>query len=296
MKGLKQTAITLPRFSSDYCLCAQQPGPDGGAAYFGVADMIGHPGILRRGQYMNKSERLVRMRLLEEKPDSLAAVDQMITHELARQNPQIRAVCALSENAMGYCLCAAAFYQRTFRIHWLGDCRAYHLRREHSAGEVRYEVRILTQDQNMLHRTLAEKGELVFLRNELQDLSKKLDCFLGYEDDETVQRTLIGQQVGAELGPDDCLLLMTDGLYMPLVRALLDLTHFKISLKDYYLEDWLSRFLLQTENDRNPGAAARWPELVKALVDAVRKYTRRRPEYRDDIAVLGIYPERDGLA
>jgi hypothetical protein len=144
-------------------------------------------------------------------------------------------------------------------------------------------VTVLTRDQNGMQHLLDERASSILFRSEMLELGRQLDCFLGVSDDDLVPRTLEAQDVRVTLDARSCLLMCTDGLYLPLVRARLEERNFDLTADAYYLASWLEEFLSSP-----PLAGRPWAEAIEALIDASLREGRKRRRYRDDIAVVGV--------
>jgi len=277
---------TLPRGSSDYGLAAVHAADGHMSGIYAVTDLIGHPIMLRFGKYMTAVQRDFQELLRRAPPGDLDALTTAVAREIAARNARIRELRAVkSRGAFGFCLCLAVVCDDACRIFQLGDARAYALRRRADPGGTPGVVP-LTSDQNQIQRLLVERrGEMVLFRNELVELSKQLECYWGHPDDATVRRTL---EVAAAAPPlplpaGDALLMMTDGLYLPLVRRRMDATNFRLTPEDYYLAPWFAEWFAARAADAAPPD---WTALKDDLLRDTETWCRRKPRYRDDIAVL----------
>ena len=298
---LEYCQFTHPRRSSDFCLRAPSPAkPEGSVAVYGVSDMIGHPTGLRWRNYMKAMQKQLVRRMRDKPPNSLDEVDAILREELAWHSTQISRIRSRHDDeAFGFCVCMAAVCGRECEVQWLGDCRCYHVRRlpkdrTRPEDAMTVEVRCLTQDQNRLGDIMQEKEEFTVFQSETLELSKHLGCFLGIHDDDRVARTLVTSRARLTLAPGECLLLATDGFYMPNIRSLMDSTNFSLTRRGYYLEDWFAQLLTQADRRIPAGEPEYWPEMITYLIDRTLRLPCRRHQYRDDIAVMGLFaPEND---
>lgn len=257
----------------------------------GVTDMIGRPSGLRWRNYMKTAVRLIQKEFLSATPDSLEDRAAFLRNQLLHHGRMIREI-ALSHDrtAFGFCFAGAAVSGSRCRIHWLGDCRAYRLRRTPGNPTV-WDCLALTRDHNALDVMIRAEGERTLFRNEMQELSRNLGGFLGMEE-EPARAELDRQQVEVELGPEDCLLMVSDGVHGPLLRVGLDRTRDRLDLQGLYLDPLLKDWLASQPETDDP--VVDWEPMIQALVRDVELYVRRHPDCRDDIAVAGYHPEPPG--
>jgi len=230
----------------------------------------------------------MRARLQAANPRSASAHHALLAELLAEHNEYLSRVRTRhDQTAFGFCVCYASVFNRSCRIHWLGDCRAYLLSAEQGAGRRSFRVRVLTRDHNGLEAFLrGREGRTAFFRNELAERSRRLEFFLGAGKEAGVRSVLAEQAVDFELAHGDCLLLVTDGFFMPLLRDVLAVSE-GLSVADLYLEDQLARMLAHSAGDRSD--ALLWPEWISGLTREIHRASGRYPDYRDDIALLGLY-------
>lgn len=285
--------FTHPKRSSDFCIRAAAPKTDGVTpTVFGVADMIGHPTGLRWRNYMHVFERQMSRALRAAPPRNPEELHRIVLDQLAWQSAQIhRFRSAHDRGAFGFCVCMAEAFGRLVRVAWLGDCRAYLLRRHGNGPDApaSFEVRCLTEDHNELTPLLRAEEETVLFKHELVERSKRLSRFLGIEDDAAVRETLEQSHTDLELGPGECLILLTDGIYMPHVRQLVEGANDRFTADRYRLESWLAGTLEKADARIPDGEANYWQELVTILLEMTLDHTKRNRRRRDDMALTGLY-------
>ncbi len=285
---LEYFTFTYPWRSSDYCVQAVCPPK----ALFGVSDMVGHPHGLRWRNYMRVLNRYIGRLLSHHPATDLAGLQELLTEHLLWHDRQIFAFRQLHDQAaFGFCVLFAFFDGTAGRIQWLGDCRAYRITRGPIAADGRraFRVRCLTRDHNELAEAVAREGELVLFRDELMERSKRLGAFLGMGDSQHNRNVLVRSVSIDPLTPDDCVILMTDGIYIPHLRASLDGINFRVNRDRLYLESWFAHMLTEADLRLPPDEPNYWPELATILVEETIKLVRRRRHYRDDMALTGIY-------
>ena len=281
--------FTYPRRSSDFCLRAAR-GP---AAVFGVADMIGHRRGLRWRNYMHVMNRQLGHALRSEATRDVATLTDAVREQLMWHSRQIHNFRVTHDKAaFGFCLAMAALHGSDCRVFWLGDCRAYRVRRgdvDPSSGDRRFEVTCLTHDHNALGESVDREGGFTLFQNEMVEQSKRLGAFLGLDNDDRIAGILRDAVTPVALTPDDCLFLMTDGVYMPHLRAQMDAANFRLSRSTYYLETWFQNLLIAADRRIPAGEANYWPEIGTILVEETLRHTAKRRQYLDDMAVTGVY-------
>lgn len=282
--NLEVLTFTHPRRSSDYCLEVEASDFGCPARIYAACDMIGRPSVLYWGNYMRRVERDLQAAVDAERPRDLDGLLRIVRRVLRHHNELVRAIRTRHDrSAFGFCLALAAIYGEETRIHWLGDCRAYEVRN----GVFRH----LTQDQNKLHVAVMKSGDepLVLFRSEIQELSRHLEGFLGMYDEAAMDALLDAQSAGIALQPGAALLLASDGLYMPMVRERMEATNYRLTAEELYAEKTMAAVWAQ--GDRLPAGdeAERWMNRASALVSRAVENGRRRPRYRDDIAMLLAY-------
>lgn len=288
---LEALTFTHPRRSSDYCLEVEAADPACPARIYAACDMIGRPSVLFWGNYMKRVERDLQAAVDAERPGNLEAVVRIARRALRRHNELVRAIRTRHDrSAFGFCLALAAIHGAEARVHWLGDCRAYEIRNG--------AFRCLTRDQNKLQAAVAAAGDqpLVLFRSDIQELSRHLEGFLGMYDEAAMDALLDAQSARMTLAPGAALMLVSDGLYMPMVRERMEATNYRLSLADLYAEEILGA--LWAQSDRAPAAdeADRWMQRASAIVTNAVRIGRRRRHYRDGIAMLLAYVPEDRRA
>ena len=287
--AIEYFTFTYPRRSSDFCLRAvREP-----CAVFGVTDMIGHPRGLRWRNYMQVMNRHLGTMLRSVSPADLDALTSALSQQLLWHSRQIHDFRIVHDRAaFGFCLAMAAIHGSACRVMWLGDCRAYRIRRgdrDPATGERAFEVTCLTHDHNALGESVGREGGMVLFRSEMIEQSKRLGAFLGIEDDDLFGSLLRETVTVPALTPDDCLILITDGIYMPHLRAQMDASNFRLSRETYYLESWFRNLFTAADRRIPEDEFNYWPEMATILVEETLRHAGRRKQYLDDMAVTGIY-------
>jgi len=281
--------FTYPRRSSDFCLRAEH----GARAVFGVADMIGHPQGLRWRNYMHVMNRHLGESIASTRTDDIGALVEEVCGHLLWHSRQIHNLrVAHDKAAFGFCLAMAVMIGSECRVLSLGDCRAYRIRRGGigpASGERQFEVRCMTRDHNALGDVVAREGVLTLFQTEMVEQTKRLGAFLGLDNDDLVARILHDAVVPVDLTPDDCLLLVTDGIYMPHLRAQMDSANFRLTRDMLYLEPWFEHVMRGADRRIPEGEFNYWPEMATILVEETLRHAGRRRQYLDDMAVTGIY-------
>lgn len=279
-----------PKRSSDYCVRAEQ----GDAGIYAVIDRIGSPlGLrLRWRNPMREMEQDIRNTFPTLPADgALDVLSEFLAERIAHHSVRIRSLRhRWDHEAFGYCLCLAAVSGRRARIHWLGDCRAYHLHRLPPAiprGPACFDVRCLTRDHNAMGRLMDARDQIKLSPKEFAKLDHRLEYYLGYENVQEVQRVLREQRVEVDLGPDDALMLCTDGFYQPTQQVLLSSNALQLTAETFRLEQHLSRVLVQADQ-QIPAGPGYWPEMLTYLLDETLHAPGGRRQ-KDDIAFVGLY-------
>jgi serine/threonine protein phosphatase PrpC len=176
----------------------------------------------------------------------------------------------------------------------MGDCRAYHFSWEldEDSGKQGCRVKALTRDNNTLTSKLMEVEEnedqesFELMKNELLELSRQLKLYMGISNDENFAQEIARQTISLELDEDDALLLMTDGMYMPIVRHNIANTNFHLTMDMHYLEDWFALYIDNGNYLLNHDGVERWDALARDIRKSCIKYTNTKHRYRDDMAVI----------
>lgn len=291
---LEHFTFTHPRRSSDFCLRAAGPAAgDVTPVVYGVADMIGHPTGLRWSSYMGVFERQLKRVLRAGAPADPEALHRIVLDFLAEQSVRLNRFRSVHDrSAFGFCVCMAECFGRRVRVVWLGDCRAYRLRRRGRGRDVPavFEAECLTEDHNDIARLVREGEGTILFKHELVERSKCLNRFLGIDDDDAVRDTLARSHLDLELGPGECLVLLTDGVYMPHVRQLVENASERLTMDRYRLETWLCAMLADVDQHIPSVEPDYWEELVSIFLEQTLAHTRRHRRFRDDMALVGIYP------
>lgn len=284
---IEALTFTHPAQSSDFCLEAVSPDPTVPAAVYAACDMIGRPQVLPWRNYMRRARRDFVALMAAEPPSSLDALTALVRRVLRHHNDLVRAIRERHDrSAFGFCIALAAIYAGEARIFWLGDCRAYTLGAE--------GPRCLTRDQNRLHAAVAghtADDPLVLFKNEILELSRHLEGFLGMSDTAAMDALLDAQDVRLRIAPGAALLLTTDGLYMPIVRERMEVTNYRITAEDLYIEKSLAQFFEEADCEPHENAADRWMNRAVRVARAAVDIGRRRPRYRDDIAMILLHAD-----
>lgn len=275
--------LSRPRRSSDACLLVRDAA--GEPLVGGVCDMIGRPAGLAWRHYARTAQRQIQRALKRTAAGSLDALCDTLRDEFRKQNLQIREAARRHDrSAFGFCAAFAARRADRFRVISLGDCRVYRLRAPPPGATGPFCCESLTRDHNALERAVRESGGLTLFRDEILRLGKRLDVFLG-ADPRRVEEVLRAEGREWTLGPRELLLLVSDGVYVPLLRALMDRTVDRMGPGDLYLESFLAEWLSgRPEAGASPPPWERW---VRRLVRDAESYAALHPAYRDDMAAMG---------
>lgn len=285
---LEHFTFTHPWLSSDFCVRSVRPS----RVLFGVADMIGHPRGLRWRNYMRVLNRYIGGLLDAPPAETVGDLEAKLREHLLWHDRQVhRFRISHDRAAFGFCVLFAIFDGAGGRILWLGDCRAYRVRRgarDPATGERAFEVVCLTRDHNAMGEMIEAGEPLTLFRTEMTEQTKRLSAFLGLGAEDRVRDLLSRSIAIPPLSADDCLLLMTDGVYTPHLRAQMDATNFRVSAPHYYLEPWFANLFAAADRRIPPEEPNYWPELATILVEETLAMVRRRPHYRDDMALCGL--------
>ena len=275
-----------PRLSSDYCLAVVW---EGAARIFAACDLIGRPIGLPWRSYMRHVEEDLYRAGRTDPPRGLDDLTTLVRGVLRRHNELIRLIRLRHDrSAFGFCLALAAIWEDQARVFWLGDCRAYRI--------VGQRVECLTRDQNELYTAVSDAPAdgLTLFAAEMSELTHRLEAFLGMADDERLKACLEAEDVRVTLDGKTALLLTSDGLYMPLLRARMDRTNHRITLEDLRVESDFAALL--AEADQTPAASPEefWRRRAEALALGALRGGYRHRHYHDDIAFILIHPA-DGV-
>ena len=282
---LEHFSFRHPKRSSDYAMRVDLPGTPGGL--FMVADMVGHPERLRWRNYMQVMEQQLCKTLGSARPSTADELFNQVTDVILWHND---AICEMKrrhdQDAFGFCISAAAIWGRQARVWNLGDCRAYVLAIEEGG---RTTCRCLTRDRHYLHEVLTQQAPNYITPNRLSEYSHRLGSYLGMDHRAQVEAAL-AQPVDIELNPGSCLWLSTDGFHMPLVRSIAGHSLMRLTVEEYYLERWIAAQITRAREYIPRWEQNFWPEVGEWLLMESLRTSQSRRSYRDDIAVLGIYP------
>ena len=285
MAGVRRMGVLTfihPRLSSDYCLAVEWDRP---ARVFAACDLIGRPIGLPWRSYMRRVEADLYRAGLADPPRGPDGLATLVRRVLRRHNELIRLIRQQHDrSAFGFCLALAAIWEDEARIFWLGDCRAYRI--------VGQRVECLTRDQNELYTAVsgAPPEGLTLFAAEMSELTHRLEAFLGMAEDERMEQWLDTQDVRVTLDGKTALLLTSDGLYMPLLRARMDRTNHRITPEDLHVESDIAALL--AEADRTPSVTLEefWRRRAQGLAVGALRSGRRHRHYHDDIAFLLLHP------
>ncbi len=296
MPRLDAVAYTQPKTGSDFAFAVLNATDDPPRSVVGAIDTIGELhqrfGVLRK--FVIRFENMLRDMLDDPASGDLETLDRMIRERVLALNQEVAGLFRRRDKGVsGFCMAMACMVGHRCSAIWVGDSRAYRigLRPDPETGRPRVETKALTTDQNGLATRLEGKERHIFLRGELQELSKRLVCYWGHPNDERVAQTLREERSVADLLPGDVALAMTDGIYLPIIRSILYQQNFIMNLRDFYLEDWLSNFM-QSRGYFDPDGPD-WKSLSTDLIRHVLKYTSVKRRYRDSIAIGCIHAMRD---
>jgi len=296
MKRIEESSFTHPWRSSDFVIHGESQREGRTFAISGVLDTIGRPrrGRMKkvRGALESSLETVVR----DSAVGDMDSLDARFCEELAGINALTRQVGEKQKGVFGFCLVFAVRVDRSVRIHWMGDCRAYRFSYgQVENGQMDCEAECLTRDNNKLSSKVIEVEEdeeregLELLKNEMLSLSRQLELYLGIGHDGHFAEKIAEQTARLELGENEALLLTTDGLYVPIVRYAVANAGFKLTSDLLYLEEWFARYIENGEYLRDYAGGAVWDALGADLKKACIKYTRSKGRYRDDMAALFMY-------
>ncbi|MBP7274677.1 MAG: hypothetical protein KBA51_00565 [Kiritimatiellae bacterium] len=284
ISGLEHFTFRHPRHSSDFAIRVDVPGTP--AAIFMVADMVGRPKRLRWKNFMGAMERQLGASLRREPPTT---ADELYDHLkkaiLASSDVISRLREKYDQEAFGFCLCAACFWDRSARISNLGDCRAYRIGID-TDGHA--SAQCLTHDRNQLHDFMSNHTSPFVTPERLAELSHRLGSYMGMSERAQVEDAL-NDPVNIELQPGNCLWLSTDGFHMPVVRAIAGHAQMKLNLDEFYLERWLAAQVTRAREHIPSKEPNFWPEVGEWLLVESLQNAASHKRYRDDIAVVGVY-------
>ncbi len=282
---MESTSLIYPtRNSSDYC------------AFFGgganpvsvgfVADTIGDPGVSGLDKFIQHFFEETAEAVMRADPVDVDDAGVLLSKRLIESTQSLAMLNKKNKPIFGYCLVAAICMHNVYKIYWLGDSRAYHVSWHRSdTDELRF--RCLTEDHNMMHALIEKHEETQLLQNELMDLSHQLTAHWGMPA-ERVKPVLEQQSVKGEMAPGEALLLMTDGIFLPLVRSLTMHQHYRINANILYLNEHLDGLLTDLLMECSDSSDLPQHLLLK-MQEQSQAFTQRKVRYKDDMASLLIY-------
>jgi serine/threonine protein phosphatase PrpC len=282
---IEQRRTVSPPWGSDYAICLSRRGGAEAAAACAIIDTIGDSSRIKTVGVVSLFERKLDAILRTRANDDLPALGRRVREAMLRVDDAILRIGPRPDHKVfGFCAAVGLVRGQALQVFWLGDCRAYVVRA--AAGGVP-AVECLTRDHNDLNDILQRNGEYEFLKSEMPELSRKLTWYWGSPDRPGLESLLAAQERIVALPPGDAVLFLTDGVYLPILRSLMELAHFRLDGRAYYLEDWMGRFL----HKRGCVQAGGGLDLARAhreLVAASRESTARHRRYRDSIAVASL--------
>ncbi len=282
MKPVQTSIVKNPRHGSDYALHHTAQTGGGRRAVIAAIDTIGQSATGPMKKFISRFDDALGKIIASE---DLASMDADVTDLILRGNAELAPMNRDKRDIFGFCITVCIIRNRECRLMQLGDCRAWLL--EHQPGQ-NPAAKLLTRDQNSLAMTLETEQEYTFLSNELLELSRTLHGYWGKPDQENAKNMLEGSKRTIELPERCCLFVSTDGIFLPLIRALLDLGNYKLTQEQFSLEPWLANFLDTGEYLIRPG---QWQQLVPEMIHLAERYTMRKPRYRDDMAAVTAWIE-----
>lgn len=291
MNRFETGLISHPRKSSDFCIQAQ--AEHGGKLYAvnGVLDTIGRPRRSRIKKVVREIKKAVTRLVAESDSLSLQEFDRKFNVALTSINNFTHEAGKRQSGLFGFCFAFAVSIDRKAIINWMGDCRCYHFKTEMS-GNSGNTVECLTRDNNKLTTEMAKidsennGAEIEMLKNEMLELSRQLQLYLGIGSDQHFSDALADQSREIEIQPGNMIMLTTDGIVMPIVRYEVANAGFKLSMERLYLENWFVRYLENGEYLRHFKGIEAWRKMFSDMKDACLKYTHKRQHYRDDMALI----------
>lgn len=280
-----------PRSGSDFAIVLRRPDLEKEMIVATVLDTIGHPKGSKLGRFIPKIEKRLKTALFDDSVTDLSTLRQAVHLAIRDINREINEMHKrVDVSIFGYCMSMVLICGNEYHPLWLGDCRTYHIQE----NQQQTSVRCLTDDQNMLNETLRNReldedqtNDYTFFRNEMLQLSRTLICHWGAPPETDIFDRLESEQEIFTLAPDDTILLITDGLYLPALRRLLELTNFKLNREQFYLQDWFERFFSDGRYGLS-GSSKDWKTLIPDLFGEARKYSHKKNRYKDDKACIAI--------
>lgn len=289
MMHIEFETFKRPVFGSDYHVSCTRRLDDHSRTVTMVLDTIGHHPIRHVRRFLRSVRADAARICADESHGNLEDMDQALTERILAHNEYIwRNNPMENSRPAGFCLATAVGFGNTLRCKWLGDCRVYHLRPDPTPGNPP-AVTLLSTDHNRLYELVATEGTYTFLKNEMTEMSRSLTLYWGKPEQPLIENILTQQQQATiEMQPRDCVVLLTDGGFLPLVRSAMERSHFKLTKEQFRLEDILATFIDKEQFFQADAAADRWREIVPAIMRSIEKITNRKSRYKDDIAAVTL--------
>ena len=90
-----------------------------------------------------------------------------------------------------------------------------------------------------------------------------------------------------DLKNGDWFILMTDGIFLPIVRDIVGINA-NVSKEDFYMENWLKEFLYFGGYFHPLSMNGKSRSLIKDLLNRVRNFSSLHKHYRDSIAAIAV--------
>ncbi|MBU0677257.1 MAG: protein phosphatase 2C family protein [Verrucomicrobia bacterium] len=272
-------SIIKPARSSDEPFFAEDTRGGLTRVVFGVVDTIGKPRSRQLKTFVAGLQRSAVQILKSSSATSLDELADDASGFLLKGNAEISSMKRSPRDSLfGLCVSLTIVVEKQFRVLSLGDCRTYHVSGDKS--------QCLTRDHNELASILEREEKYALLQNELSELSRTLTCHWGTP--VTAQLDdVFAHSLSGSMEDGDLLITFTDGVYLPVVRSVMDLTNCALTRDNYYLEYWMSR--VAAEVRKRHGSDFALQDFTGALLEhcAVSSGFRRK-RYRDDIAVVAV--------
>lgn len=285
MKPVQTAETRKPRSGSDYALQHTAQIGEDRVAILAVLDTIGQAPTGPMKKFIGRFDDALGEIMRGFAPVTLEAMEATVTDLILQGNAELVPMNREKRDIFGFCITVCIIHNRECRIMQLGDCRAWLM--EHQPGG-NPSAKMLTRDQNSLAMVMEAEGEYTFLSNELLELSRTLHFYWGKPDQDSVKAALEKSKRAFQLSERCCLFLSTDGVFLPLIRGLLDLSNYKLTREQFSLEPWLVNFLDTGEYLIRPG---QWQQLAPEMIHLAERYTARKPRYRDDMAAVTAWIE-----
>ncbi|HQQ05014.1 MAG TPA: PP2C family serine/threonine-protein phosphatase [Kiritimatiellia bacterium] len=285
MNALETSGIKKPRSGSDYALHHTALNGAERRGVIAAIDTIGQSATGPMKKFISAFDRELGEIISNGRAGTLDELDAAVTELLLRSNSALLPLNRDRRDIFGFCITLCLMHGSECRVMQLGDCRAYLL--EHRPDRAPAAT-MLTRDQNSLAMVMAVEKEYTFLSNELLELSRTLHGYWGKPDTENVRAALENSKRTVELPEPCCVFAATDGIFLPLIRGLLDLNNYRLTEEQFSLEAWLVNFLDTGGHLLHPG---QWQHLVPDMIHLAEQYSAKKPRYRDDIAAATAWIE-----